>query len=368
MPIDVIELTEGFEEPGIVSSNSDEKEIFETSDIETETQSTDNDLHAEEEPENLEIDQFRDYFEQFSLQNKKSDFSGRVDHYNRAAFESFPAQESTTQKLARIQRELSELQSFDDTTLAEQEQINNLVSLHEKIETRSTERLNFIKSHWRDDDTGQTDVILPQLTFDFTHAHKFTKVEQKLAQIEEILGNKSAVSEQQKTIVSAMNELYRQIKLLKNENLLSSFGEKLEQIYKNYEESIVGRKAMKDNTVKKALISELDSCESKVNKIYGSYELLQRYEEILPHVIKRMKTLSNMQFEVGKSVSTVKDLSLSVNSLKDQSSKWQEIIGRIEQKLDEQENQFTINKSEICAWLDAVESRIKDLEEGGRDN
>ncbi|KAM3165144.1 Dynamitin [Lachancea thermotolerans] len=363
MALDIIEWDEEAAVGGIPNDSfKDGKEVFETSDIEeTESETSvpalmNDDINAIKD----DYDRSRELFENQVLENIGSDFSGRTDRLQSAHMVSGSCLETRAQKLARIRRELQEIELSGESGEANSTELVSLRQLLDQLDSKAKSESQNIKQLLCESDKVREQVELPKINLELGLARRLAELENKVSKLESVLGLSGYSS--QKTITTTMDELYRQIKLLRNnDKLLNEFRSKLESISANYEKTLIARKASRNSSLQKQISSDLISSETKVSELYESFSILRRYKDVVPHITTRMKTLNSLHMEIGDCVSTVKTVDSSVKWMTDQNEKWQKMLIDMDEKLESVEKKAEANKQEVTKWLTNVESRLQEM-------
>ncbi|AET39779.1 Jnm1p Ecym_4767 [Eremothecium cymbalariae DBVPG len=348
--ISSIEVTEESGIPKLVG-----QEVFETSDKDEDSckSETDEVQNTEVEMDALvQIDEARVLFENTVISGI-ADFSGRIDKYGKS-FKTYMLEETVEQKLARIKKELQEIE-LSKETVQHDDELNELVKLHSVLEQDRMVELKIIKNKLVLDDSEMDVVTLPRVTIDCRDSRRLVDLEGRIARIESLLGETNP----KKSIVTCINELFHKINLLEqNEPLLEKFDQNMKRISKEYEESIIGRRATKDPSLQKRIADDLKTTDSKVHEIYKSYNLLKRYSGVLPHIITRMKSLNDLHREVQDTSGMLQSFDQCISRLQTQTEKWEQLLDQLNKKLDQQEENFEKNKKSIQTWVESLEMKL----------
>ncbi|CUS22485.1 LAQU0S05e06458g1_1 [Lachancea quebecensis] len=340
----------------------DGREVFETSDLEeTESEKSAPALMADSiNASDVDYDKSRELFENEILENISSDFSGRTDRFQDAQMTSSSCRETKPQKLARIRRELEEIELLDESSEDGGTDTVPLKKLLDQLDSKAKSEATNIKKLLCGSDETQKLVELPKLNLELGLARRLAALENQVSRLELVLGSSGYSS--QKSITTTMDELYRQIKLIRNnDKLLNDFGSKLESISANYEKTLIARKASRDSSLQKQIVTDLISSETKVSELYDSFSVLKRYKDTVPQITTRMKTLNSLHMELGGCVNTVKTVDSSVKWIADQNEKWQKMLLDMDEKLESIEKRSEANKQEVTNWLTHIESQLEEM-------
>lgn len=342
----------------------EDKDVFETSDVETDE--IHKDTHRDRD-EAVDVSELTDYndsravFETTILENKDSDFSGRVDRYDMACYKGRVVRESLPQRLARIRKELEEIKTMDPKNETVESDVQQLIELHAKMSERRKLELGKIRyalNAQKDDEI----VNLPNIDLDYGPTGKFIELEQRISHLERYLGANTN-EHVQKSATSMINDLYRQLNLLKSsKEILPEFEKRLKEVNENYENSIIGRRINKDVELQKKVSSEMKTAQSKIEEIYNSYGVLKKYTNVLPHVVTRLKTMNSIHLEVGDGIKVTQGIDESITNLQDSASKWKQLLQEVELKLQEHEERFEKNKNEVHKWVRNIDEKLTRLE------
>lgn len=202
-------------------------------------------------------------------------------------------------------------------------------------------------------------MVLPHFTLNFEDCKRLLELDHKISILEGKVGF-SDDQEDDRSLVTKLEVLFRQIKILKNDSdTLSQFHEKLGEINKNYEDSLTGVKARGDTKLYDAIYGGMTTQETKVEELYKYHELLEKYGPILPQLLNRIKQISNMSDRVLESYEIARSLNSCVMDLQSQANKWENILNSLEQKLDQQELDLNRNASYVNKKIASLEANPK---------
>ncbi|AMD21954.1 HFR099Wp [Eremothecium sinecaudum] len=340
---------------------STEQEVFETSDNDESLSSNEldrsNNVMVSAEPIGS-LDDTRAIFEHNVLSGHV-DYSGRIDKVG-LSYKSHNIEETVEQKLARIKREIYELQLSKEAANEHKDEVDELVKLFSKLEQDRTQNMRDIK-HRLVLDTKESDTVsLPSVKIETTHYQKLVELDAKLADLEVYVGDKYFTN---KSITTSFNELFHKVSLLEqNEELLSNFSSAMKRISKEYEESIIGRRAAKDITLQRHISEQLVTTDTKVAEIYKSYNLLKKYSESLPHIIDRLKSLNDLHRQAKDTCDTVHTVNDSISYLHLQTEKWEKLLDTMDEKLDKHESRLQENVDNIKEWIDELSLKVDEYQ------
>ncbi|CDO91951.1 unnamed protein product [Kluyveromyces dobzhanskii CBS 2104] len=358
MVTDIIDLSAGTEELELQVDAG--KEVYETSDTDEplpEPLTTEgNDDIVEESI--AKVGDKQELFQHSILSSKDTDFSGRL--YALPTYNVKHINETATQRLARIQRELLELEQHELENENGSNQLRKLNQLYEKLSESSEGKMKKIQSQLSSavDKQADGEVRLPNIKIEGDHLKKLESLEQKLSALELQIGS----SNTNKSITSTINELYREIDILKLDGpALKNFQEKMKEISDEYDQSIIGRRSQKDPKLSADIEKNLKSTESKVNDIYDKYNILSKYSKLIPHITERIQSLNCLHISINDMNDTVSEINDHLFSVHSQIDKWSLLLDSTAEQLDRNEKDFSDTRSTLEKQLTALEKRVNNL-------
>lgn len=333
-------------------------EVFETSDTSGDDDDYIDDNIKDKQLENIELKdpkEIRINFENKILDNISSDYSGRIDKVEVTGFKGTYIEETIDQKMARIKRELQEIQISSKESKYEHNSIS-LQLLYDQMEKQRNVSLKQISTSLNINDHLYEHVTLPKLNIDYTISNRLMTLENRLTTLEKFLGSDQT---NKKPLITIINELHRQVRILtNNESILSNFDKKMKEISENYENSIIGRRAKKDHMLEKLVIESINVTDTKVEELYKFYNVLKRYSIHLPAIVRRLETLNQVHLHIKETIHTVDLIDNTLNNLQAQADKWDTTLKELDLKLNEQEEAFQNNKHSIEEWLKTIENKL----------
>lgn len=268
--------------------------------------------------------------------------------------------ESRQQKLERIREELEELR-IENLTSEMQTEIKELCEIQSKLATESSSRLTNLRKKLLETYEGQDTVILPNIILDTSNIKRLQKLDQKISLMERFVGIPEALEaeEDRKSVHSKVNELYRSIQLLqgddKAEGKLQKFRDRLVELNEEFENSLLGKKIQQDLRLKDDTVSKLVMPENKVKEINSMYSMFKQYQDSLPLLAERMKSLNKMNNRVIEVYETTKGLDSQITSIQEQGKVWLKALNELDKKFDEQEVKIRENMEQIRRKIDTLE-------------
>ncbi|GAV48902.1 hypothetical protein ZYGR_0N03070 [Zygosaccharomyces rouxii] len=341
-----------------IDLNQAETEVFESSPLKEVVQNTvDEEQVPDYEPQinsqNIPaIETTRDKLGNLQLEQHVEEYSA----VNRR--EEIP--ESMEQRLLRIKNELEEIKALQELghDSVNSQDLKMLEDLHHQLNSDSQSKMQGLRQRLSKE-TEADAVVLPHFTMNFEDCKRLLEVDQRMSLLEGKVGS-TLDQEDDKSLVTKLEVLFRQIKILKNDSdTLGQFHERLAQINKNYEDSLAGRKARTDAKLYDAICGGMTMQETKVEELYKYHGLLESYGPIFPQLLNRIKQLSGMSDKILESYEIAHSLNSSVMDLQSQANKWENILNSVEQKLDQQEIDLNKNASYVNKRIAALENKPK---------
>ncbi|SCV02463.1 LAME_0H01090g1_1 [Lachancea meyersii CBS 8951] len=370
MNVDLFELVDDVLEEAHADILKDGNlEIYESKELQDQSDQSDLQSHMDQEDTEEDAADYqlsRAVFENQTLENSRSDFSNNLSRTAAATFgTSYVEEENVAVRLARIRRELEEIEMMkgneldSEVSTAETKLLRGLSNqlneklgrqtdnIQQRLQIDSTEEPNFAK--------------LPDFSLNFENGQRIMRLEAQIAKLESLVGISDSHAAN-KPLTTSLNELYRDIRLLKGDTAhLGQFKTKLAEISDEYEKRLLARKASNDLAMQAQIQDDLKSQDFKIKSLYDSYDVLIKYKEVLPHLVTRLKALNSLHLKIDDTVGTVKTMGKSLNWVSDQTTKWQQMLEQMDQKLSANEEQSKKNMQEVTDWLNKMEERIQNF-------
>ncbi|BAO38116.1 dynamitin [Kluyveromyces marxianus DMKU3-1042] len=365
MASEIIDLSASVEEFGLEPDNTG-KVIYETSDVD------ESEVEVSKGPQNEDIieDPVSDVanstevYESTQLSADQTDFSGRLDSL--PTYKSRFVKETPKQKLARIQREILEVQHEleVENSNSNEKDLLDVKNLYKSLSRFNTEKMGELQRRLLSDSESQeTETVrLPNIKLDPTSIMKLEKLEQKLTSMESQIGI-STDARSSKSIISTINDIYRDMNILKmDEQSLTNFQKRMKEISDQYDQSIIGRRAQKDPELMTEIEKKMKTTEAKLQDIYVNYQLLNRYSKLIPQITQRLKSLSSLHGSINDMNNTVAQINDHISSMDGQIEKWSTLVNTANDALTSHETAFDKKKNTLEAQLHETESRITKLQ------
>lgn len=270
--------------------------------------------------------------------------------------------ENRQQKLERIRQELEKLR-VEELTPETQTEIKELCELQSKLAIKSSIRLGNLRKKLIGKNKGQDAVILPNITLDTATMIRLQKLDQRMSEMEHYVGAPDALEneEDRKSINSKVNELYRNIQLLQDDGKeggkLQKFRDRLVELNEDFENSLLGKKMQRDLRLRDETVKKVIKPESKIKEINSIYAMLKQYQDSLPLLAERMKSLNKMNNRVVEVYEATKLLDSQITNVREQERLWIKTLNDLDKKFDEQEVKIRQNMDEIRRKIDSLEDK-----------
>ncbi|CDF90493.1 uncharacterized protein ZBAI_06926 [Zygosaccharomyces bailii ISA1307] len=265
------------------------------------------------------------------------------------------APESIEQRLSRIKNELDEIRSMQDHAEDSKtfQELQYVEELHSKLLLASQSRLSDLRKQFNLE--PDTSIVLPRITLDSSDAQKLLTLDQKIFELERIVGPRG---DDDRSLMTKLESLFRQVNLLNNDkDTLAQFQEKLNEINKSYEDSLIGRRSKVDSKLYDVMCDKMTSHEMKVNELYKYHHLLEAYGPIFPELLHRIKEISEISDHISETYELAKTLNNSISDLQVQANKWEAILERLEDKLDLQALEMEKNAKYVDEKLKSLDTQ-----------
>lgn len=118
---------------------------------------------------------------------------------------------------------------------------------------------------------------------------------------------------------------------------------------------MLGKKIQQDLRLKDDTVSKLVMPENKVKEINSMYSMFKQYQDSLPLLAERMKSLNKMNNRVIEVYETTKGLDSQITSIQKQGKVWLKALNELDKKFDEQEVKIRENMEQIRRKIDTLE-------------
>ncbi|CEP64036.1 Jnm1p LALA0_S10e00760g [Lachancea lanzarotensis] len=345
--------------------NHGDVEVYESVDLDSQSDYNDESLQHMDKEEDVVLDGLE-------YQHSKNVFGANVAEKERIIYGGHgDDSENVGTRLARIRRELEEIKVQEANLVDEKLCDTEIVilkrmadQLHQKLQLQTEALKQRLQKVDHVEAADENYAALPNISVGFENSQRVMRLEAQMARLEHFVG--VSVDRDGKSLTTMLNEVYRDITLLKNDPAhLTTFQNRLSAISDEYEQKLVARKAYSDAALQKQILEKMESSDLKTKGVYNSYNVLRKYKEALPHLVTRMKTLNSLHLEIGDTVGTVKTIDKSLKWVSDQTAKWQQTLVHMDTKLTAMEAQEAKNMQEITNRLDLAEKRINEPNQRG---
>lgn len=279
--------------------------------------------------------------------NKKTDFSDRIDSIKNNTFETKHG-ETVYNRIDRLRKELIELQNDinedDDekSDLEVEKQIKDLKELFDglnlKVKNQRLLKLNVEPEKIENEEVVET-VVMHDPT-------KFLKIEDKLSEIEKIIGIDLSL-DNKLSIEGSINDLYRKIKLISNDSgSIERISTLIDDINLKFEKSIAIRRSIFNSNDE-----EFIKKDEKINEIYNKFNKLKNFENDLPLLINRLESLNDLHFQMNDVLEINKNFNYDFDIMEKNLKSWNESLNGLETQIEALNKSFSIGCDEILAKL-----------------
>ncbi|KAI5969010.1 hypothetical protein CANMA_002006 [Candida margitis] len=318
------------------------QEVFESSDVESDNNPAPNEDLVNEALPDVNLQDLQTRFADTKLANNDYDFSGNL--LNKSWLQVDGRKETKQERLARIKRELEELQQEEETscpvTDALLQQFNGLKSTSDKpsFPTEEELRINEI-------------LVPPPEPVNATPRQGATLagLENKLSQLEKQLGINNTLSH---PVQHSINDITRKI------NIISHADYNIDAIKSKIETT---GKEMEKLELNKRLFGWEDVPTPKQDKIDELYKLLpdlEKYCGKAPMILERLKSLNMIHNEVEESLNFTINLNQFISDLDRDMKQWNKSLDTLNRGLDVSKETFDTNRQSFQTRLAELENRL----------
>lgn len=333
--------------PGIDTGVAD---TFETSDIDSDSDPEVIPLSNEDiDTTPVDTDLIRKNLETNNL-NRIPNFSGDIT--TRLGYSGYSNinQESIEEKLARIARELEEIENVPQNS-----KIDRLKLWRDKIDTKKdfdiyTKELTSLFDHLSIKEFTKSDV---------TQSNQYPRVNNEILQLESKLNDLESYIGGNRTnsIKDTLSDLTRKVNIIHNpEYKIDDVHDKIKELDKEYEKILAKRKLFDIDSVE---IEE--NSNEKIDKLYENLPNFEKCNATIPLILKRLKTLHQVHSDLGNSVNIVKNLDSTLKKMDFDYNQWNDSLKIVNKTLSTYESSFDENKTVILSQLDKLSERFDRL-------
>ncbi|CAI4050420.1 hypothetical protein SUVZ_13G4250 [Saccharomyces uvarum] len=271
--------------------------------------------------------------------------------------------ESRQEKLDRIRQELEELKT-EDPSLDRRDEIRELCKLQSKLAIESSSRFANLEKELIGSSEGQPITTLPDISLDMTSIKKLQKLDQRISGMERYVGVPRILESEEdgKSVYNRVNELYRSIQLLQDDDKegekLRKFQDRLMELNEQFENSLLGKKMQRDQKLADETVNKVITPESKIREINDIYAMFKQYQDSLPQLTERMKALNKMNNKVVEVYETTRRLDSQITGVREQEQVWLKTLDQLDAKFNEQETKIRQNMDQIRWKIDSLEDRV----------
>lgn len=346
-------------------------EVFETS----ETESIE-DLGKVEQVHNEDIDQsslnaataqaqFESDSDRALVYEDFVDFLGSLDQpsIGLPGYTIRKQKETREQKLKRIALELQEMESEEK---ADQE---SLRIYHHTVELllKSAEKRPFTKmmseiiheidaevKSCRTEDSTKSGVL--RKSADPKVDPDLIQFEQRINEIENIIGLEALSDHKTLNLHNHLKDLERKIEFIFDPDFeIQAIKDKIESMNSDLEALDI-KKRVSEIKHGKSDIDGIGAFEESVNSIYQNVGAMEKYRNILPHMITRLKTLNEIHLDLAGKTQAIHEIDSTLDTISRSSKCWNDNMDRVNSALDGYAKVFKDN-------VDYVEKKTSDLEQ-----
>lgn len=379
--------------PGI---SFESQTIFESSDVESDDEKTiEKKLNVEENSDYIvqETINFPTSQERFTNDIIVGDiylmnFLGKVSNagLGNGGYSVKKVKETVEQKLARISRELEEIQ----LELKEMEnqkvkvKIDKLIQTLEAEEQKSgqkdgstlnynAERIKTLFSHISQDIEKPLDLLQHSSSnTEYRKIPQILELDAKINTLEMLIGIEASqkvqlkysdVVESNNNLNNIIRDLKRKVNIVHNpEYNLSVIKDELEVVREQTEKVISDRKLLNISQPNDTVMFESENLQT--NKIENLYEKLPEFEAAnsrIPLLVNRLKSLHSVHSDLARSIEVIKSLDTVLSDMGQEITKWNESADTLNSKIDKYSENFASKKQEVAKLVSDLYARVDSI-------
>ena len=354
----------------------DSQEVFETSDQEDETAldknqnqvvSGDGGITTTEEdiPEyDFDFDETRRRFLKSFITNNRFDFSGTIENNgSESGYQVVDVEETTLEKLTRIQRELEELRLEDPSSIEEVDKLDSLAKnmQHNAEKTEQgvfKQEVSFdaLNLKFKPNLDFDFELELPKLSNDVyseSRIQQLTDLESALCAIETQIGDFSLLDS---SIQFKFNDMVRRVQVMEHPDVsLNLVSDHIEQTLKEINKLELSKKAF---GVEKTPIAKSD----KIDDLFQILPNLKTYASQTPILVDRLKSLSKLHNEMIEVTDFAKNIDQTLADTVEDFKKWDSSLKTLNDKIDLASTTFEENKNKLDSRMEEIDEQVKRLQ------
>lgn len=346
---------------GLPDIDHDSRDIFETSDVESEVEFIPEEVKSEDiQTEELPTSARKRFTNDTIIGDiNLVDFLGSLLNpvLGTRGYNVQQADENIDQKLARIARELEEIRLIQQTEAKgdpTHEKTTQLVDLLAGVESGTQYDLY----------TGKLDEILKQQYLEYpttpepihgelANTLQVLELESRIDNLESLLGTDPIDLHTGANILTKLNDLKRRINIINNpEYAIDKIKKKVANLNEEAERVISTRRLYDVETATDLSDGFEDS--SMVKDLFDRLPVFDNTNTIVPSVIRRLKSLNSVHSDMANCVSVVNSLDGLLKAMDQDISKWDSSINGLHSNIVEYEKNFEVNRK-------LMEEKIEDL-------
>lgn len=352
------------------------QEVFETSDQEDETALDKNQNQVvggdggittteEDIPEyDFDFDETRRRFLKSFITNNRFDFSGTIENNgSESGYQVVDVEETTLEKLTRIQRELEELRLEDPSSIEEVDKLDSLAKnmQHNAEKTEQgvfKQELSFdaLNLKFKPNLDFDFELELPKLSNDVyseSRTQQLTDLESALCAIETQIGDFSLLDS---SIQFKFNDMVRRVQVMEHPEVsLNLVSDHIEQTLKEINKLELSKKAF---GVEKTPIAKSD----KIDDLFQILPNLKTYASQTPILVDRLKSLSKLHNEMIEVTDFAKNIDQTLADTVEDFKKWDSSLKTLNDKIDLASTTFEENKNKLDSRMEEIDEQVKRLQ------
>ncbi|CAI5759728.1 unnamed protein product [Candida verbasci] len=310
------------------------QEIFESSDIEDEVKLVNNEI---EYNESINVGESKSKFSKTDIVNDTFDFSGNI--INSRGYYISELDETTDDKLARIERELEEIGQANDRS---PKAMHLKEILNQMRKSEHQERVVI---------TRDTIELAPHLQPSSRDLKAIVELDDKINKLERIVGDKTSIQLQ-------INDLDRKFSLIDNPEFnFDIIKDEIKSMTKNMEKLHINKKIfnINDDEIKK-------NDDKKIDEIYKNISVLEMSKENIETISTRLKSLTILYNEMENNINLSNNIDELISTIKTDLTKWDESIVNLNDNLNNFDESHKLNLQSFNDKLNNLSTKVnKDL-------
>ncbi|CAN6668037.1 nuclear migration protein Jnm1p [Trichomonascus vanleenenianus] len=304
-------------------------------------------------------------FETCEVDASETNFSGRLDGLPSYRTKHVP--ESVSARIARLRREVEELQTLQGATKKEKDELGQLAELKSILDSYATTPSKPVSLDYTT--LGSIDSLSTSFTATATLDNgrsslaKIAELEKRVSDVEKIVGYGNELAEPLQPLIA---DLKKKMSLV---NASPEVAESSARKFKDLAllvEKLKSTKQKKPGSSGSATTGARDGEDTstagislevrRIESIYQRLVTIDSMAAIVPRLADRLRTLQAVHADTASTVNSVRNVDATLNSIREELKSWKQCLETVETQMAKLEQTAVTNKKEIKQWISKLEN------------